>query len=294
MVKRKVKNVEDAVMKSILDVFKEDALKFFGIDSKIITAARTELKDLQINTSFMDYTFLLDDGSFIHFEFQTTNNKQDLARFLAYDAVLHYKENRPVNTIVVYSSSIKNAKTSIDIGSIKYSVQAFYMDKINGDEQYEHLKNKIKQGEVLTRQDLLALVFLPIMHSEKDKNERIIESIKLAKEIKDKENQMNSLALLYAFAEKFIDDKNIERVKEVFRMTELGKLLKEEGIEEGIKEGRKQELLRTSTKLLTKKFGVLPDEIKEKLEKADITVLEIIVDDILDFNKLEEVNKYLK
>lgn len=29
MVKRKVKNVEDAVMKSILDVFKEDALKFF-------------------------------------------------------------------------------------------------------------------------------------------------------------------------------------------------------------------------------------------------------------------------
>lgn len=242
----------------------------------------------------MDYTFLLDDGSFIHFEFQTTNNKQDLARFLAYDAVLHYKENRPVNTIVVYSSSIKNAKTSIDVGSIKYSVQAFYMDKINGDEQYEHLKNKIKQGEVLTRLDLLALVFLPIMHSEKDKNERIIESIKLAKEIKDKENQMNSLALLYAFAEKFIDDKNIERVKEVFRMTELGKLLKEEGIEEGIKEGRKQELLRTSTKLLTKKFGVLPDEIKEKLEKADITVLEIIVDDILDFNKLEEVNKYLK
>lgn len=294
MVKRKVKNVEDAVMKSILDVFKEDALKFFGIDSKIITAARTELKDLQINTSFMDYTFLLDDGSFIHFEFQTTNNKQDLARFLAYDAVLHYKENRPVNTIVVYSSSIKNAKTSIDVGSIKYSVQAFYMDKINGDEQYEHLKIKIKQGEVLTRLDLLALVFLPIMHSEKDKNERIIESIKLAKEIKDKENQMNSLALLYAFAEKFIDDKNIERVKEVFRMTELGKLLKEEGIEEGIKEGRKQELLRTSTKLLTKKFGVLPDEIKEKLEKADITVLEIIVDDILDFNKLEEVNKYLK
>ncbi|KYH34832.1 hypothetical protein CLTEP_11470 [Clostridium tepidiprofundi DSM 19306] len=290
MVKRKMKNVEDAVMKSILDVFKEDALKFFGIDSKIITAARTELKDLQINTSFMDYTFLLDDGSFIHFEFQTTKNRQDLSRFLAYDAVLHYKENRHVNTIVVYSSGIKNAKTSIDLGSIKYSVQAFYMDRIDGDEQYEHLKNKIDQGEALTRLDLLALVFLPIMHSEKDKNERIIESIKLAKEIKDKENQMNSLALLYAFSEKFIDDKNIDKVKEVFRMTELGKLLKEEGIEEG----RKRELVRTSIRLLTKKFGILPEDVKEKLEKAEITELEIIVDSILDFNKLEEVNKYLK
>ncbi len=40
----KIKNIEDAIMKSILDVFKEDALQFFGIKSKIITAARTELK----------------------------------------------------------------------------------------------------------------------------------------------------------------------------------------------------------------------------------------------------------
>ncbi|CAB1262556.1 hypothetical protein CLOSBL3_20487 [Clostridiaceae bacterium BL-3] len=51
----KIKNIEDAVMKSVLDVFKEDALEFFGIKVKIITAARTELKNLQIDTSFMDY-----------------------------------------------------------------------------------------------------------------------------------------------------------------------------------------------------------------------------------------------
>lgn len=80
----------------------------------------------------------------------------------------------------------------------------------------------------------------------------------------------------------------------MLRLNQLGRLIKQEVIEEGIKEGRKQELLRTSTKLLTKKFGVLSEDIKGKIEKADITGLEIIVDDILNFNKLEEVNKYLK
>lgn len=105
---------------------------------------------------------------------------------------------------------------------------------------------------------------------------------------------MNSLALLYAFAEKFVDSSNMEKVKGVFRMTELGKLLKEEGIKEGIKEGRRQELIRTAVRLLTKKFGILPEEVRNKIEKSDNTVLEIIVDEVLDFEKLEDVSKYLK
>lgn len=39
--KKKRKNIEDAVMKCIMDIFKEDALEFFGVKEKIITVART-------------------------------------------------------------------------------------------------------------------------------------------------------------------------------------------------------------------------------------------------------------
>ncbi|WP_249175654.1 DUF4351 domain-containing protein [Clostridium tyrobutyricum] len=45
---------------------------------------------------------------------------------------------------------------------------------------------------------------------------------------------------------------------------------------------------------MTKKFGILPDNIKGKIENSDTTVLEIIVDEILDFKKLEDTYKYLK
>ncbi|MCY6354761.1 DUF4351 domain-containing protein [Clostridium sp. ZS2-4] len=81
-------------------------------------------------------------------------------------------------------------------------------------------------------------------------------------------------------------------------MIKIEKLLKEEyikkDIEQAIKKGKKQELVRSSIRLLTKKFGILPKDIKKKLNKADAITLEIIVDSVLEFNKLEEVSKYLK
>ncbi len=44
-------------------------------------------------------------------------------------------------------------------------------------------------------------------------------------------------SILYAFANKFLSGKDLERVKEELRVTEIGKSLIEEGKEEGIKAG---------------------------------------------------------
>ena len=48
-----------------------------------------------------------------------------------------------------------------------------------------------------------------------------------AKLVRLKWAENNSLALLYAFAEKFVSKENMNKIKEVFLMTELGKLLKQ-------------------------------------------------------------------
>jgi len=284
----KFRNVEDAIMKSIMDIFKEDALKFFGIEGKIITSARTEIKHLEVTTSFMDYSFLLDDGSIIHFEFQTTNKKEDLSRFLAYDALLHYKEKRRIRTIVVYSSNIERTETNLDLGSIKYEVEPYYMGNLDGEEKYIILKNKINNNVELTKQDLLTLVFLPIMNNKSSKTERILDSLELANKIKDKENQMNSLALLYAFAEKFVDEENMKMIKEGFKMTELGKLLKQEGFEEGKAEGKAEVLI----KQLLKKFKKLPDGYIEKIMSLKPEVIETIATDIFEINSVEDLKQY--
>lgn len=49
--------IEDTVLKKAMDIFKQSAVDFFGIDAKILGSAETEIKDIQINTNFVDYLF---------------------------------------------------------------------------------------------------------------------------------------------------------------------------------------------------------------------------------------------
>lgn len=64
--------------------------------------------------------------------------------------------------------------------------------------------------------------------------------------------------------------------------------------EEGREQGRKETLVKTAIKLLTKKFGTLPDELKTSVSKLDTVTLEVIIEDILEYQSLEEVKKYIQ
>ena len=80
---------EDLIMKKAMDVFAEEGLKFFGINQKVKDSSSTEIVVLEALNLHMDYTFLMEDDSYIHFEFQTTNKgKSDLRRFRVYESVL--------------------------------------------------------------------------------------------------------------------------------------------------------------------------------------------------------------
>ncbi|NLM11698.1 MAG: DUF4351 domain-containing protein [Clostridiaceae bacterium] len=45
---------------------------------------------------------------------------------------------------------------------------------------------------------------------------------------------------------------------------------------------------------MNKKFGILPQDIRDKIEKLDAATLDIIIGEILDYKSIEDVNKYLK
>jgi len=151
--------VEDAVMKEAMNYFKDHAVRFFGIKEKVIAPAETELKNIDIKTNQMDYLFHVEDGSYLHFEFQTTNKKEDLSRFLYYDTSLYCKNRRKIKTVVIYSADIENTETEIDGGSIKYSTEAFYMKSLDGDERLEYLRNKIDKGEHLSDEDITGKLY---------------------------------------------------------------------------------------------------------------------------------------
>jgi len=68
----------------------------------------------------------------------------------------------------------------------------------------------------------------------------------------------------------------------------------EKGLEEGLEKGKVTALAKTALKLLSRKFGPLPEELKSKISKLDSVTLEVIIDDIFDYESLDDVKKYIK
>ena len=83
-------------------------------------------------------------------------------------------------------------------------------------------------------------------------------------------------------------------------MTELGRMLIEDGrtegrIEgriEGRTEGRTEGKRETLIKLLIKKFGFLSEEYKNKIGKLPNETIDIILMEIFDIKSINELDKY--
>ena len=77
-------------------------------------------------------------------------------------------------------------------------------------------------------------------------------------------------------ADKFLEAADMEEVKEVVRMTRLGQMLLEEGMEKGIKEGERETKLNNARnlldildeKMIAERIGI-PLETVKKLKKEN-------------------------
>lgn len=254
------KNVqhEDAALKVTMRFFAEELLPYFGIKEKVSGVAPTESVSFQISKQYQDFNFIMEDGSWKHFEFQSKNEgKQGLRRFRSYEAVTSCQNGVPVTTYVLYSGKIKNPMTELKEGVNTYRVIPVIMRDKNAGSILEEFRQKMKRGETLTRQELSTLTLCPLMGGEMGQKERILSAFSILQNTKDekmKEDIQKIEAVIYAMADKFLEAADMEEVKEAVRMTRLGQMLLEEGmekgIEKGIKEGERETKLNNARNLL--------------------------------------------
>ncbi len=156
----------------------------------------------------------MEDDTFIHFEFQTTNKgKADLRRFRAYESMLSHQTEKDVLTYVVYSGNIKNLGNILKTGINEYKVNSISMADKDGDRIYNDIIEKIRSGMELTKQDIISLTFTPIMGGSISTVDKIINSLNVLKDV-NKDYKYDVESILYAFANKFLSGKDLERVKE--------------------------------------------------------------------------------
>ena len=71
-------------------------------------------------------------------------------------------------------------------------------------------------------------------------------------------------------------------------MTDLGKMLVNDGIKQGKEEGKSELLI----KLLLKRFKKLPEDYQHKIKELSPESLEILATDIFELEKVEDLEKY--
>lgn len=94
----------------------------------------------------------------------------------------------------------------------------------------------------------------------------------------------------------YFNDEKIEEEVSTMTKTLYDPEVERKGIEKGIEKEKEKSRLKDVDrvlKLLTKKFGTLSDAFKEKIKNMDSDNLNLIIENILDIENLEEIEKYL-
>lgn len=229
------KHHRDIIQKLTSGLFRDKTLEFYGVKSaKIKELVNIELPIADVSKNTMDFVFLLEDNSYLHLEFQTKFNNNDLLRFIRYDTRLFERDGRNVHTVVIYSSEVKTASASLNIGSVVYMPDIVMMDDFDGAAILAGLEAKAQADEEFSDADIINLILLPLMRNNDIPRIRLaVRSIELAQvAVKDRIKRDACIASAYAFAEKYLNSADIKRIKELLMMTDvITEIIQDERIE---------------------------------------------------------------
>ena len=137
--------------------------------------------------------------------------------------------------------------------------------------------------------------------------------IKLEKKIVDETIQSKVIALTLLVSNKLVEPELLEKIWKEVAMLNIFKYAEEKGEkkgieiglvkgrEQGLEKGREQGLLKGRIeekrllveRLLIKKIGMLPMDMREQIHQMDSAVLDLLSYELLDFQTVEDLRQFL-
>lgn len=238
--------IEDSVMKTMVRFFADEMLPYLGIKGKVKMIAPTEEIHMEIKRLYEDMNLIMEDGTWKHFEFQSTNGGiTDLKRFRVYEALTSQENKVPVVTYVLFSGKIQNQQYQFTEGINTYRVIPIIMQNKNADRIIHKLMKKQARGKPIDRQELVALALTPLMQGKIPMKDRIKNALQIVgREICLKAEETQKIqAVIYALAEKFLKYEEMDEIKGVMNMTRLGQMLVDDGISQGLPQGKAEAIV---------------------------------------------------
>lgn len=235
--------LEDRALKEAARLFGEELMPLVGIKGTVKRIAPTEQIKLAPQSFNEDFNYEMTDGSWTHLEFESDSiQAEDLRRFHVYEALISYNHKVKVYTCVLCSSKVRNLKHSLNQGLYTYKVKLIRLKDKNADRLIPALERRQKRRG-LRRRELLDLLLTPLMDGAMSHPERISRGIRMLKKERghvssDELTRMESV--LYTLAMKFLNEEELKKIREEIRMTVLGEMILQDGIEQGIQLGIEQ------------------------------------------------------
>ncbi|MCL2386838.1 MAG: hypothetical protein FWC89_04710 [Defluviitaleaceae bacterium] len=145
-----------------------------------------------------------------------------------YDVRLIQRDGRTVNTVIVYTADVKTAPLGIKSHTLAYNPHIILMGDYDGNAIFAGLEAKIKAEQELSDMDILNLIFLPLMRHTIPRRKLVEKSIALAQTIADTEKRNACTAAAFAFASKYLDEREAAKLLEVLKVINLGAMLVED------------------------------------------------------------------
>lgn len=221
----------------------------FGLPQiEIIGILPTNLPTMESNELRLDNLFVLSDGSVAIIDYESVFDKENFVKYINYIArvIKRYANQKQleqlkrIRMIVIYTADVESAECIYDLGGVVLVVESAYLVQQDTDQIMEKLEKKIQTGMMLTEEEQMQLMVLPLtMKGKEQKQKVIVKSVQLAKQISEKEITLRVLAGILTFSDKIIDSEYKKLVKEEMGMTQIEQMIFEEGMEKGIEQGIK-------------------------------------------------------
>lgn len=278
---------KDILFKSLSEFYKDQALDVYGLHGlpRVKALLPSEYPAVTADEKRSDTLFLLEDNSLLMLEYESNSRLvENHLKYLQYaHRILHryYQESREMKKIhiaVIYTSNVSNVKEEylLNAGNIKISSSSILLCEYNGDAILYELEEKISQNEVLTNDEMMKLILVPLMHSKEERQTIIEKTIDLAKTIRDEVKQVHIIAGILTATDKFINDEYAKKVKEWIKMTKVARLFeleKEEAVKEAVKDAVAKKDKEKALEIAKNFLDVLP--IEEIAKRTGLTIEEV-------------------
>ena len=229
---------KDITSKVLAENFKGKTFQVYGLDLPGIREAKpTNIPAVRANELRMDNLFELEDDTVAILDYESVYDKDDKIKYLNYltgVANRYQKEKRDcpqLRMVVIYTGDISRRQVSSEynIGAVKLHTETAFLSELDSDSIMERLKGKVERNEMLTDEELMEFIILPLSYRKKEEKEkRIRETVDLAAKIQDRGQQVFTLAGILTFTDKIIDRETANKIRRAIEMTQVAMIFEEE------------------------------------------------------------------